>query len=125
MFQHSFPEIYNELYEFCLVNVPDRFCSYVDFGFSLEDEHPRIFINCTHPYQSRPLESFRDCIEEERRASGGGLRKRRQGGGTAAGAAAAGAALPEDDHVPAQGAEGEGAEGWMASAGEEAGIGLG
>ena len=64
MFQHSYPEIYNELYEFCLVNVPDRFCSYVDFGFSLEGEQPRIFINCTHPYQSRPLGSFRDCIEE-------------------------------------------------------------
>ena len=63
--------------------------------------------------------------DERRRASGGGLRKRRQGGSTAAGAAAAGAALPEDDHVPAQGAEGEGAEGWMASAGEEAGLGLG
>ena len=34
------------------------------FGFSLEGETPRIFINCTHPYQSRPLKSFRDCIEE-------------------------------------------------------------
>lgn len=25
MFHHSHPEIYDELYEFCLVNVPDRF----------------------------------------------------------------------------------------------------
>ena len=64
MFQHSYPEIYNELYEFCLENVPDRFCDYIDFGFSLEGEVPRIFMNCTHPYQSRPLKSFRDCIEE-------------------------------------------------------------
>ena len=64
MFEHSNPEIYNELYEFCLEHVPDRFCCYIDFGFSLEGEKPRIFVNCTHPYQARPLRSFRDCIEE-------------------------------------------------------------
>ncbi len=64
MFHHTHQEIYDELYEFCLVNVPDRFCDYVDFGFSLEGERPKIFINCRHPYQSRPLHSFRDCIEE-------------------------------------------------------------
>ena len=64
VFQHSSPEIYSELYEFCYDNVPDRFCGYVDFGFSLEGETPRIFINCTHPYQSRPMQSFRDCLEE-------------------------------------------------------------
>ncbi|MBI3929372.1 MAG: hypothetical protein HY319_27750 [Armatimonadetes bacterium] len=63
-FLHSHPEIYNELYEFCLEHVPDRFCDYVDFGFTLEGEVPRLFANCTHPYQSRPLRSFRDCLEE-------------------------------------------------------------
>lgn len=63
-FAHSYPEIYNELYEFCLEHIPDRMCDYVDFGFSLEGETPRLFICCTHPYQSRPLGSFRDCIEE-------------------------------------------------------------
>lgn len=64
LFQHSYPEIYNELYEFCLENVPDSYCDYIDFGFSLEGDKPRLFINCRHPYQSRPLHSFRDCIEE-------------------------------------------------------------
>ncbi len=64
MFQHSYPEIYNELYEFCLEQVPDRFCDYVDFGFNLEGAEARLYINCKHPYQSRPLKSFRDCIEE-------------------------------------------------------------
>ena len=71
-------------------------------------------------------ESKGALVKDARKASGGGLRKRRQGGGTAAGAAAAGAAaagaaLPEVDHASAHGAEGESAEGWLASVGEEAG----
>lgn len=64
MFDHANPDVYNELYEFCLEHVPDRFCCYIDFGFTLEGERPQIFINCTHPYQARPLTSFRDCLEE-------------------------------------------------------------
>ncbi len=64
MYHHSHPAIYDELYEFCLTNVPDRFCDYLNFGFNLEGEKPQLFICCTHPYQSRPLASFRDCIEE-------------------------------------------------------------
>jgi hypothetical protein len=24
---------------------------------------PRLFLACTHPYQSRPMSSFRECIE--------------------------------------------------------------
>ena len=64
MFQHGSAEVYNELYEFCIEHVPDRFCCYTDFGFNLEGETPRLFLTCTHPYQSRPLRSFRDCIEE-------------------------------------------------------------
>ena len=66
-------------------------------------------------------ESKGALVKDARKASGGGLRKRRQGGGTAAGAAAAGAALPEVDHASAHGVEGESAEGWLASVGEEAG----
>ena len=64
MYQHMSPEVYHELYEFCLVHVPDSFCDYIDFGFSLEGEQPRLYINCKHPYQSRPLDSFRECLEE-------------------------------------------------------------
>jgi hypothetical protein len=62
-FLHSTQEHYHELYEFCLENVPDRFCTYTDFGFSMEGEKPKIFINCTHPYQSRPMKSFKECFE--------------------------------------------------------------
>ena len=64
MYQHASPEVYNELYEFCIEHVPDRFCCYADFGFNLEGETPRLYLTCTHPYQSRPMRSFRDCIEE-------------------------------------------------------------
>jgi hypothetical protein len=63
-YNHASQEVYDELYEFCLDNVPDRYCCYIDFGFSLEGEKPRLFLLCTHPYQSRPLGSFRDCLEE-------------------------------------------------------------
>ena len=64
MFQHTDQETYDELYNFCLHNVPDKFCTYIDFGFSLESEEPAIYINCTHPYQCRPLRTFEECLAE-------------------------------------------------------------
>ena len=33
-FQHAHPSMYDDLYEFCLDNVPDRFCPHVDFVFN-------------------------------------------------------------------------------------------
>lgn len=63
-FQHSTQEMYEELHKFCLANVPDRFCSYQDFGFDMSGSQPRLFLNCTHPYQSRPLQKFSQCGEE-------------------------------------------------------------
>jgi hypothetical protein len=61
-FQHAEPNQYDELYEFCLSCVPDRFCPHLDFGFNLEGE-PKIYINCTHTYKARPLKSFSECEE--------------------------------------------------------------
>jgi hypothetical protein len=64
MFQHDHPEIYEELYHFCLSVVPDRYCTYSDFGFSLEGEEPILFLNCTHPYQARPMRTFQECWDD-------------------------------------------------------------
>lgn len=59
-YQHSLPQTYDELYEFCLSMVPDRYCPHLDFGFNLE-EGPRIYINCTHTYKARLLKNFKEC----------------------------------------------------------------
>jgi len=58
-FEHSYPEQYEELYSMCSEAIPDAFCSYIDFGFNLEDKS--IYINCTHPFISRPMENFEAC----------------------------------------------------------------
>jgi len=62
-FQHTDPQQYDELCEFCMANVPDSFCPHLDFGFSMEGGEPRLFINCTHTYKSRALSSFAECEE--------------------------------------------------------------
>ncbi|HPZ09522.1 MAG TPA: hypothetical protein PL110_15565 [Candidatus Eremiobacteraeota bacterium] len=59
-FDHSHPDHYEGLYSFCLNIIPENFCSYVDFGFNMEDE-PTVFINCTHPFISRPMKDFEEC----------------------------------------------------------------
>lgn len=62
-FQHSDPDQYDRLYQFCLEHVPDRFCPHIDFGFNYEEKPPRIYINCTHTYYARPLKSFAECAQ--------------------------------------------------------------
>lgn len=62
-FQHSTQDAYDELYNFCLEHVPDRFCPYIDFGFNMEENPPKIFINCTHTYYARPIKSFKECSQ--------------------------------------------------------------
>jgi len=62
-FQHTDPLQYDELYEFCLSHVPDRFCPHLDFGFSMESGEAKLYINCTHTYKSRTLKSFQECEE--------------------------------------------------------------
>ncbi|MCS7165009.1 MAG: hypothetical protein RMJ51_01845 [Candidatus Calescibacterium sp.] len=61
MYQHTTQEQYEELYHFCLKNVPDKFCPYIDFGFDMSQDPPKININCTHPYFGGPLKAIGDC----------------------------------------------------------------
>jgi len=59
-FENTTQETYDELHSFCKNTVPDKFCSYIDFGFSMQDG-VRIYINCTHPKKSHTMKSFNDC----------------------------------------------------------------
>lgn len=59
-FEHGHPDNYEEVYQFCSGVVPDYFCSYADFGFNM-DGQPTVFINCTHPFISRPMKNFEEC----------------------------------------------------------------
>ncbi len=60
-YQHTSPEQYDELYHFCLKHIPDEFCPYLDFGFDMAQDPPRVYMNCTHTYYARPLRSIEDC----------------------------------------------------------------
>ncbi len=59
-YMHAMPDTYDKVYALCEAQVPQRFCSYIDFGFNLQEE-PALRINCTHPYRSQPMESFKGC----------------------------------------------------------------
>ena len=60
-YQHTLQEQYEDLYHFCLQHIPDKFCPYFDFGFDMSQDPPRVFINCTHTYFARPMQSVEDC----------------------------------------------------------------
>jgi len=58
-FEHGHPDNYEDIYRFCSEIIPDHFCSYIDFGFNMEERVA--YINCTHPFISRPMKNFNDC----------------------------------------------------------------
>lgn len=54
-FQHSDQDTYDSLYEFCLSKIRDQFCPHLDFGFNMEENPPKLYMNCTHTYKAGPL----------------------------------------------------------------------
>lgn len=60
VFMHLQSETYDKVHAICLDAIPRRFCSYLDFGFNLQED-PSVRLNCTHTFFSRPLGSVSEC----------------------------------------------------------------